>query len=198
MQSTTARSSTDAAEQFLPARQVWERYGVTQMSLWRWLRDPELKFPQPIRIGRFRYWRLSDLIEWERSRVGTATTAEGATLFHYSSAEGQASILESHEMWASHGWKDARFGGGQYFTDIAPESIGGRTLVDTPEGMLSLGQLSRRLYEIPWNTAKLTHFIEVDVAGLEPIEVAPNIWLVESDSVLDIDGRVVRIGETLH
>ena len=58
---------TDSTEQFLPARRVWERYGVTSMTLWRWLKDADLKFPQPMRIGRLRYWRISDLVEWERS-----------------------------------------------------------------------------------------------------------------------------------
>jgi predicted DNA-binding transcriptional regulator AlpA len=66
MQSTLG--GTDSAEQFLPARQVWERYGVTSMTLWRWLKDADLKFPQPMRIGRLRYWRLSSLIAWERAR----------------------------------------------------------------------------------------------------------------------------------
>jgi predicted DNA-binding transcriptional regulator AlpA len=67
---TLITAGTDAAEQFLPARQVWERYGVTQMCLWRWLKDADLKFPQPMRIGRLRYWRLSDLAAWERARIG--------------------------------------------------------------------------------------------------------------------------------
>ena len=58
---------TDSTEQFLPARRVWERYGVTSMTLWRWLKDADLKFPQPMRIGRLRYWRISDLVECERS-----------------------------------------------------------------------------------------------------------------------------------
>ena len=58
---------TDSADQFLPARQVWKRYGVSSMTLWRWLKNTELKFPQPMRIGRLRYWRVSDLVEWERS-----------------------------------------------------------------------------------------------------------------------------------
>jgi predicted DNA-binding transcriptional regulator AlpA len=65
---------TDSAEQFLPARQVWERYGVTSMSLWRWLKDADLKFPQPMRIGRLRYWRLNDLVAWEKSRCGKSVS----------------------------------------------------------------------------------------------------------------------------
>ncbi len=63
-------AATGSAERFLPARRVWERYGVTSMTLWRWLKDADLKFPQPMRIGRLRYWRLSDLVAWERSRSG--------------------------------------------------------------------------------------------------------------------------------
>jgi predicted DNA-binding transcriptional regulator AlpA len=66
MQSTWI-DGTDGAEQFLPARQVWKRYGVTSMTLWRWLKNTDLKFPQPMHIGRLRYWRVSDLVEWERS-----------------------------------------------------------------------------------------------------------------------------------
>jgi predicted DNA-binding transcriptional regulator AlpA len=52
--------------QFLPARKVWERYGVTSMTLWRWLRDENLRFPRPVYIRRRRYWRTGDLVRWER------------------------------------------------------------------------------------------------------------------------------------
>ena len=34
---------------YLPASQVRTRYGVSDMSLWRWLRDDALGFPHPIR-----------------------------------------------------------------------------------------------------------------------------------------------------
>ena len=54
---------------YLPARKVWERYGVTSMTLHRWLNDPDTEFPKPIYIGRFRYWRLDTLETWERLRV---------------------------------------------------------------------------------------------------------------------------------
>jgi predicted DNA-binding transcriptional regulator AlpA len=55
-------------DNFLPARAVWERYGVTSMTLFRWLADKELAFPRPIYLGRFRYWRTSDLLGWESNR----------------------------------------------------------------------------------------------------------------------------------
>ena len=57
---------------FIPARDVWERYGVTNMSLYRWERDAALEFPKPIYIGRFRFWRVADLVEWENSRPRAA------------------------------------------------------------------------------------------------------------------------------
>jgi predicted DNA-binding transcriptional regulator AlpA len=56
---------------FLPARSVWQRYSITSMSLYRWQADEEKKFPKPIYIGRFRFWRIADLIEWENSRPRT-------------------------------------------------------------------------------------------------------------------------------
>lgn len=51
--------------QFLPARKVWERYGVTSMTLYRWIADNRLNFPAPHYFGRLRFWRLSDLEAWE-------------------------------------------------------------------------------------------------------------------------------------
>jgi predicted DNA-binding transcriptional regulator AlpA len=59
-------------KKYLPARQVWERYGVTSMSLHRWVQNPEMGFPQPIYIGRNRYWDESELTAWERRRATEA------------------------------------------------------------------------------------------------------------------------------
>ena len=57
---------------YLKATQVRERYGgISDMTLWRWLRDKELGFPKPCRINRMRYWSDSELTEWERVRRPT-------------------------------------------------------------------------------------------------------------------------------
>lgn len=56
------------AAQYLPARKVWERYGITSMTLWRWVREERMGFPAPIYLGRFRFWRLADLEAWERAQ----------------------------------------------------------------------------------------------------------------------------------
>lgn len=42
--------------------------GVSDMSLHRWLNNPELAFPKPIYISRRRYWREVDVIEWLDAR----------------------------------------------------------------------------------------------------------------------------------
>jgi predicted DNA-binding transcriptional regulator AlpA len=56
-------------ECFLPAAQVRQRYGVTDMSLWRWLKDESLAFPRPMRIKGRRFWRLAELRAWEDARA---------------------------------------------------------------------------------------------------------------------------------
>jgi predicted DNA-binding transcriptional regulator AlpA len=54
---------------YLDSRAVRRRYGGrSDMSLWRWARDSKLGFPQPIYIGKYRYWRLSSLLDWESTR----------------------------------------------------------------------------------------------------------------------------------
>ncbi len=63
-----------ADEIFLPARKTWERYGVSDMTLYRWLRDERMNFPKPVYLGRFRYWKLKDLESWEMSRARSSAT----------------------------------------------------------------------------------------------------------------------------
>jgi len=52
---------------YLTSLQVRARYGgVSDMALWRWLRNPKLGFPRPIKINGRNYWRLDELEAWER------------------------------------------------------------------------------------------------------------------------------------
>jgi predicted DNA-binding transcriptional regulator AlpA len=70
----TAQAETAAADDsFLPARRVWERYGVSEMTIYRWLRKECMGFPRPTYFGRFRYWKMSELVAWERGRAGRDT-----------------------------------------------------------------------------------------------------------------------------
>jgi len=32
--------------------------------LWRWLDNPELDFPRPTYIGRRRFWREAEIVDW--------------------------------------------------------------------------------------------------------------------------------------
>ena len=57
--------SDDSLGTFLPARRVWERYGVTSMTLYRWTTDERLAFPRPMVVGERRFWRIADLESWE-------------------------------------------------------------------------------------------------------------------------------------
>jgi predicted DNA-binding transcriptional regulator AlpA len=42
--------------------------GISDMSLWRWLDNPELNFPRPIYIGRRRFWREAEIFAWLEAR----------------------------------------------------------------------------------------------------------------------------------
>ncbi len=67
---------------YLSSASVRARYGVSDMSLWRWGRDDSLKFPAPLRINGRKFWKLSTLERWEASRT---ETEEGANV-HASAA----------------------------------------------------------------------------------------------------------------
>ena len=65
----------DHDDKLLPAPRVSARYGVTSMTLWRWLKNSTLAFPAPLRINARRYWRLTDLVAWERARGAEPSAA---------------------------------------------------------------------------------------------------------------------------
>ena len=41
--------------------------GISDMSLWRFLHDPYLKFPKPTYIKRRRFWSKNELEAWFHS-----------------------------------------------------------------------------------------------------------------------------------
>ncbi|WP_267424887.1 DNA-binding protein [Methylobacterium sp. GC_Met_2] len=71
MNSRTQRSPED----MLPAAQVLARYQVSDMTIFRWLKDSCLGFPQPIRINGRRYWRLADLQAFENRQASKKEAA---------------------------------------------------------------------------------------------------------------------------
>jgi len=61
--------TTQQTPTFLTGPQVQARYQRSHVSIWRWVRDPALSFPQPLQINRLNYWRLVDLEAWEASQA---------------------------------------------------------------------------------------------------------------------------------
>ena len=55
---------------YLTTRQVRTRYGgVSDQTIWRWLHDEKVGFPQPTVISKKRYWKLIPRETWERLRA---------------------------------------------------------------------------------------------------------------------------------
>jgi hypothetical protein len=58
-------------EQMLPTGLICRRYNIVDRTIDRWLARGIL--PKPLRINRYRYWRLSDLERFERGHLGPCT-----------------------------------------------------------------------------------------------------------------------------
>ncbi len=51
------------------AKRVREQLGgVSEVTLWRFLRDPNLGFPTPVRINKRLYFRADEIDAWIESR----------------------------------------------------------------------------------------------------------------------------------
>jgi len=77
---------------------------------------------------------------------------------------------------------DARYGSGQYFSDVA-------------RGTRSLSQLSRDFLGIPFQGSRFTHFIEIDVEELTVVEGRCGVFVVPGELPLNLSGRVVSSGK---
>ena len=42
--------------------------GISAMTLWRWMQDPAIGFPAPIKIRGRNYWRLSWIAQFQAAR----------------------------------------------------------------------------------------------------------------------------------
>lgn len=105
-------------------------------------------------------------------------------LYHYTDEAGLAGIRDSHQLWASTraaNPKDARYGDGQYLTDIVP-------------GTRTLAQLSRAFLGHPFSGRRFTHYVEIDVTGLKVVRGRDHVYVVPNDGPLDITDRIVSWG----
>jgi hypothetical protein len=56
---------------YLTANAVRQRFGgISDMTLWRWLHDEKIAFPQPKVINRRRYFRVEDVEAFENRDAG--------------------------------------------------------------------------------------------------------------------------------
>jgi predicted DNA-binding transcriptional regulator AlpA len=74
MQVTSQTDTSQAVNRqtFLTGPQVQNRYQKSHVTIWRWIKDCEMAFPQPLKINRLNYWRLSDLEQWEAAQNSAA------------------------------------------------------------------------------------------------------------------------------
>ena len=63
---------TNPEDQWVPKPRVAKRYHSCAKTIDRWEDDPKLGFPKSIAINRRRYWRLSELQDWERARAAAS------------------------------------------------------------------------------------------------------------------------------
>lgn len=62
-------SQDSRSKRWLRASQVRERYGhISDMTLWRWVNDPRLRFPKPTYVNRNRLWAEDQLDEFDAQR----------------------------------------------------------------------------------------------------------------------------------
>ena len=106
------------------------------------------------------------------------------TLYHYTNEKGLKGITESNQLNPSlkaNNPKDARYGNGQYLSDINPEST-------TP------AKLARKFINVP-NKYKYTHYIEIDVTDLNVIQGRDGVYVIPNEEALDLTGRIKNSGK---
>lgn len=67
----TKQTDDTPTQALLTARAVCEHFGgISDMTLWRWLHAKENPFPPPLKINKRRYWRASDVADFESRARG--------------------------------------------------------------------------------------------------------------------------------
>jgi hypothetical protein len=108
-------------------------------------------------------------------------------LYHYTDDAGFEGITSSGQLRPSLkeiNPKDARYGDGQYLTDIAPD-------------MKTRGQLSKVFYGVPYLGQRLSKWIAIDVTGLQVVKGRDGVFVILGRTGLDISSRIVTYGSTV-
>ncbi|MBD2794188.1 hypothetical protein ID857_18350 [Xenorhabdus sp. CUL] len=109
-------------------------------------------------------------------------------MYHYTDNNGLDGILNSQKLNPSlkaNNPKDARYGDGQYFSDILPKSKRN-------------GQLSHAFLGMPYQGRKFENYIAIDVRGLDIVNGRKGVFVNLSDKPLDISGRIIGFGKNMQ
>ncbi|WP_408733975.1 two-partner secretion domain-containing protein [Paraburkholderia tropica] len=116
--------------------------------------------------------------------VSDSISTSPATLYHYTNEAAMNAILESEALNPSLkalNPNDVRYGNGQYLSDIPP-------------GTMTPAQLSRAFVNNPFQGARYSNFVAVDVTGLNVVQGRPGVYVVPNEIPLDISGRITGSG----
>ncbi|MFB9087653.1 hypothetical protein LU604_19020 [Erwinia tracheiphila] len=94
-------------------------------------------------------------------------------------------MLESQKLKASlkaNNPKDARYGNGQYLSDVLP-------------GSRTNAQLSHDFLGIPFQGKKFENYIVIDTKGLNVVKGRDGVFVIPNEGLLDISGRILGYGK---
>lgn len=63
--------------QFLSVKEVLEKIGVSRATLYRWIDDPALNFPQPAKLRKRIFWDSQQLEQWMQGQAKAAQGSKG-------------------------------------------------------------------------------------------------------------------------
>jgi hypothetical protein len=127
---------------------------------------------------------LGGLLGGVKAGIFVAGNGGRRTLFHYTNEKGLNGILKSEKLLPSTSASnpnDVRYGNGQYLSDIEPGS-------KTP------AQLSRAFLNVPYRGDKYTHYVEIDVTGLDVVEGRTGVYVIPNEGPLNLAGRIISFG----
>jgi len=65
-------------QQYFSDQDLAERYGVSRLTVWRWVREG--RFPAPVKLGpNCSRWTGADMEQWEASRAAESKRVSGLT-----------------------------------------------------------------------------------------------------------------------
>ena len=65
----------DIKGDFVSGKTLAELFDVSEMTIYRWEKDPDLKFPAPSRVNNRKFWYRPDAIAWMKARTAKKSAA---------------------------------------------------------------------------------------------------------------------------